>query len=1061
MDLNTSILITEKKGRKKKAVLRRSTGVCTLSNAKHHEKASTFEEYEIILPDEKDFKHRRRSLQQKNAERCSSWTGVCLLTSMDEVTHMHGRSLSSSSSSYATLTFDAYGIESATGYVDFEATTSSDTSSTTSTTTEVDDTSGLEYDEFGCLVESGYVTVAYPLTVKHCFRFVETKTCGFSLDGSNINTASTTHQAGYSLAITEADYSDKSHDIEGGSGFFVSTDTHCSNDVSNVIGFCECGSGLKIAAGECASLSLSTCESICWDYAAENGLMAIDLHEHFDTRVEKKFDMDSLLTSDFFEKDEVVEGSSSDGYYVGVQDNVYYSMRLAYRRETPSSFGLEDWPSSVDYASDVYAHHTTVDQFDDSTTTLTSKWEDISGNERHATITGTLDVETLRNAYGPEKAVKVLKGDTSDSIQFHDDLIPPATAALVEGGQFSDSLCSSGSSCIDLSDDVATTTSTFAEWYKNGIAANGTFETRIAQHSYIRTCQDKVISTSECGQHFDVFYPDWELVRDNLDTQLKDVGDGLGGWLDCASEGGTCQCYGTGNVRIGSTDDDVWSVKSIVDDLGGSTSNTCNETTFGTYTGTSTNDLVCQCEATSTAVAGHYILSENGGSLTTPSSSSFLFTNWGTEQNLQSSSLSGNAYNPVLAFFGSNGDSYSGDTSLLEPKCRCIMDLMGTTYIPSSTSIDVREDMNSACVGVRSIPATPGTSTENASALSNCGSNTAIDIDPSEKLAGNTFFSDSTGDYSDSVYNAYNDSDYLSNVASDFLNDNDVDATNQLATSASEQLFSDTDVYTIEDVPAILDGATLLQHSSKTVNTGEVVTLDSIPSGYAVTVFALLPSSEAGNLNLNTSASTATVTSGNGQGAAKAQTFKRRALLSRRESLYTAEKEAYALKELEDAQKVYNTEQKEYEEFEKDQETAKSTMDAAEAKMDEATKTYEDLKSKLDSYEDEINKYKTLEETATKDATTTQKTITGYYSKITSYEKAYIDARKSRDDLAKKNNKNVKKYWNKLDDLEEAEESALDDYLKEMATVATCTYDGASTPINNLSKKFFIPLPVC
>eukprot|EP00941_MAST-03F_sp_MAST-3F-sp1_P006081 g6081.t1 len=706
VDTNTSIIITEGK-----AVLRRSKGICSAANAEE----ASYTEHSIVLPDHKRFRRHRRQLREKDDDldrRCSKVTGACLhktvnelvsLTAFEDFETSGKRRLSdaASSASYATLSFDSYFIESATGYVDWETQDpSSAESDDGGSATEVDDDqSTATYDEWGCLLDDDYTTVAYPLTRKHCFRFVKTASCDYTLDGTSAANGVT----GFELVVTDGDYDSYSSDIEGGSAFFLNDEFEaCDTNIdASLSGFCECGSGFKIPSGQCGSVG--TCTDICLNWAVSNDMTAVDLHAFYDTRYESKFNIDSLLTSDFFTQDEVVEGSSTDGYYVGVQNNVYFSMRLAYRRETPWLLGKSDWPSSVDYDSMVFAHHehSTFESGD-------SVWKDSSGKGHHASITGTMNVDDLgTSGTATEDQVRVLQGDENTVVHFHPDCIPSVLGTLVSGGE----IVFDGTNVVevDLSATVAEQLNgegngaisssssheqTFGDWYSEGLLTNdGSFATRFASHSYTRACQDAVINESSCDRHFDAFYADYDDVKTDLDVGLADIGAGLGGWFKCADHGEACSCMGNGSVRFGDPDTNSWTTLDAY-----TNGFTCGAAAFGIDTSASDDSKSCFCEATAEAVGGLLlsIYSDAEGDAT-----AWLYSDWsntasssvstalnsvayllsGDTDSLQAFSSSGEATNALLDFWSAQKGVYTdtsnftfpfGDASAMSPHCRCI-----------------------------------------------------------------------------------------------------------------------------------------------------------------------------------------------------------------------------------------------------------------------------------------------------------------------------------------------------------------------------------------------------
>eukprot|EP00968_Pinguiococcus_pyrenoidosus_P022945 scaffold3478_cov149-Pinguiococcus_pyrenoidosus.AAC.1 len=67
------------------------------------------------------------------------------------------------------------------------------------------------------------------------------------------------------------------------------------------------------------------------------------------------------VTSNFFS----IEPRDNQLFDVEVADNVYYSLRLAYRRETPRFFGQDDYPAWLDWDEHVVGHYTAESLSDD------------------------------------------------------------------------------------------------------------------------------------------------------------------------------------------------------------------------------------------------------------------------------------------------------------------------------------------------------------------------------------------------------------------------------------------------------------------------------------------------------------------------------------------------------------------------------------------------------------------------------------------------------------------------------------------------------------------------
>ena len=432
----------------------------------------TFTEVRIDLPTDAEVNERRRQLfdapDSDLHRRCHAVTGACLHTRR-EIMHLHGhldfevdgsgRFLQDSSSgsgvAYAEVKKDAFGINEDSGYLSWTSEAQADVvSSAEETDEDVESEATIEYDSWGCIMEEGFETRAYPLTVKHCYAWRYTKHCDYTLDDS-------TTDPGLALAIASTASSTDFYDL--------SSDAACTDLISkDSSGYCECGSGLKIRVGVCGGDTTDfTCADKCLERARSTGEMTIDLYSAHDERLVKPFDLDEILTKELFDVDERVEGD----YTASVQDSVYYSMRLAYRRETSRYFGVEGWPEWLDWDRNVAAHYTPENVADDGET-----WADASGKGRTATTAGgTLTTRTLFDG-GPELDTTVVSGSTATTLDFPSDLFPPTVYVYEEGANFAE--C--GEDCIDLTSTVASALdqiSDFTEWY----AASGADRDRRAR----------------------------------------------------------------------------------------------------------------------------------------------------------------------------------------------------------------------------------------------------------------------------------------------------------------------------------------------------------------------------------------------------------------------------------------------------------------------------------------------------------------------------------------------------------------------------------------------------
>jgi len=208
---------------------------------------STTTAVRLVLPAPAEVDARRRHLLSHPdydlADRCHRTRGVCLHT-LKEILHLHGhenvdahkgRVLESSSSSsgaaYGKIKKDAYSINNDDGFVSWDQTDGGNTVTGGVGTDSTDEVIELEYDQHGCVVEEGFLTESYPLTVKHCYKWRHTSNCEFTISDDLY---------GLTILSTQASFMD------------VALDSAC--DVAKPptsTGFCECGGGLKLVAGEC------------------------------------------------------------------------------------------------------------------------------------------------------------------------------------------------------------------------------------------------------------------------------------------------------------------------------------------------------------------------------------------------------------------------------------------------------------------------------------------------------------------------------------------------------------------------------------------------------------------------------------------------------------------------------------------------------------------------------------------------------------------------------------------------------------------------------------------
>ena len=510
-------------------------------------------ETQILLPAQDDVDRRRRNLLDAPGSdlhrRCHETHRFCLHT-LNEVLHLHGHfeddagrfdvrrglaavSDSAAGVSYAQIKMDAYQITSNTGFVSWADAGGSDFIAAEDGDEYVEEE--LTYDEHGCIVEEGFETRSYPLTVKHCYRWRHTKHCDFRLDGSDSDPGYVLENYGETYEFNEND-----------------RDAQCRDEVkADSPGYCECGSGMKIRAGACAGASEDfTCLDVCLEKAREEDQMVIDFYEAHDERLEHLLNLDEIHTRDYFNIDEQLDGS----FRGEVQDNVYFSMRLGYRRETPRFFGKEDWPGWLDYHANVKAHFTPESLSQDG-----SVWSDASRNGFDATVSGAALRRTTLSENGPEEDTVVVSGTTGSEVHFDDGMIAQSMFRLLERANYRE--C--GQDCIDLSNEIAVylnQTNDFTAWVEGAPRSD-----RVSENVFLGACQHAVIEHADCGKNFDAFYPDFEGLADELLAALDVVWEGMaanppkvrerdGGvpaWEYCAGNGGECACDGVVRFAAG------------------------------------------------------------------------------------------------------------------------------------------------------------------------------------------------------------------------------------------------------------------------------------------------------------------------------------------------------------------------------------------------------------------------------------------------------------------------------------------------------------------------------
>ncbi len=217
----------------------------------------------IILPHADDVKRRRLALlddpDNDLSLRCHATYEVCLHT-LEEVKHLHGhneidssdvgggrkggRMLASAATSpgvaYASISMDAFAINSNSGFVSWsKASTGGSAAPPPALLPIKSDEETIEYDKFGCIVEEGFDTQAYPLTTKHCSGFRQTYDCSFSLGDEGY--------LGYSSKGLYAQTVDNPIGTTINEFIVVGGLADCKFLISAAsTGFCECGSGLKV-----------------------------------------------------------------------------------------------------------------------------------------------------------------------------------------------------------------------------------------------------------------------------------------------------------------------------------------------------------------------------------------------------------------------------------------------------------------------------------------------------------------------------------------------------------------------------------------------------------------------------------------------------------------------------------------------------------------------------------------------------------------------------------------------------------------------------------------------
>ncbi|GMI16663.1 hypothetical protein TrLO_g10830 [Triparma laevis f. longispina] len=472
----------------------------------------------IVLPEQEDVGGRRRALRE-HAEsdldkRCHEESGVCL-HSLHEILHLRGHfdltdpqdsrrhlevSAKANGIAFAAIQKDPYSINSDSGFVSWDqsgATAVLGSGGADGGFGEEEEV--IEYDEWGCVVEEGFIVQAYPLTK------VRQVLCRVHLLSKDSN------------------------------------------------GYCECGAGRKIATGNCdpnASYDSFTCANLCRDLARSEGAMTLDLYDAVDERLVLPLSMTDTLTKDFFDVDKTAGGA-----YTGiVKGNVYISTRLAYRRETPGTFGEVDWPAWLDFHHNVRAHFTAASLSEDGRT-----WSDESAHGHHATVSATgdpLTSKTYGHGGGENFDIKTVTGSTSTSVTFDSKTFPPAAFAYHEDAAFS--TCEDAFKCKTFETPIATALETSHDFHSffvaNRDSQNYTLSTMT---DWNHECQNSVVEASSgCGAFYESSFPDFESLKLDLDAALGDVLDGIADFPPagrpntfdeyelCSALNGNCDCDG-------------------------------------------------------------------------------------------------------------------------------------------------------------------------------------------------------------------------------------------------------------------------------------------------------------------------------------------------------------------------------------------------------------------------------------------------------------------------------------------------------------------------------------
>ena len=519
----------------------------------------------IILPEQEDVDRRRLALLDHPDSdlhlRCHDTHDVCLHT-LTEVMHIHGhldepdengkRMLASTSSpgvAYAKISMDAFSINSNDGFVSWTDNKAGGGLRAPATPVVLEE-DNIEYDRFGCLIEEGFETQAYPLTVKHCYGFRQTKNCEFTLGDSGFQGYESENLYPY---IEKTPYYEEVNPLGTKTKEFITKDGFAECDeviVGKTTGFCECGSGFKVKVGRCedpakpySGANANSCEKVCQEHARATGQQTIDLYQALDQRLVHSVSLDSDMANTFFDN----QKNDLNEYSANIKDSVYVATRFAYRQETPAHFGEESWPEWFNFHKHVRGHYTTGSLSADG-----KEWSDISGKNRHAKVTsGKLSKYTLQHPSGDMFDKDVVMGTTGTTVEFDSELFPPTFFPYETAANFK-----SCPACEDYSSEISYELGQHEDFTSFFDAGDTEGEPEWApREEFLHRCQAKVAADESCGKYFDAHYPDFtDLARqfnEALDIlfegMLVSPPDGAGSfkeWEKCSDLGGSCECDG-------------------------------------------------------------------------------------------------------------------------------------------------------------------------------------------------------------------------------------------------------------------------------------------------------------------------------------------------------------------------------------------------------------------------------------------------------------------------------------------------------------------------------------